>query len=40
MYNYFICSSGTTLIFIFAVISECKFSITLNSPTDLISLIG
>ena len=40
MYNYFIFSSGTTLIIINDSISECKFIITLNSPTDLISLTG
>ena len=40
MYNYFIISSGITFIFMEDSISECKFKITLNSPTDLISLIG
>ncbi len=40
MYNYFISSSGTTLILINDSISECKFNITLNSPTVLISLTG
>ena len=40
MYNYLICSSGTTLIFINTSISECKFNKTLNSPIDLISLTG
>ena len=40
MYNYLIRSSGITLILINASISECKFNNTLNSPTDLISVIG
>ena len=40
MYNYFICSSGITLILIKHSISECKLSTTLNSPIDLISLTG
>ena len=40
MYNYLISSSGTTLIDIDDSISECKFKITLNTPTDFISLTG
>ena len=40
LYNYFITSSGITLILISDSISECKFNTTLNSPTDLISVVG
>ena len=40
MYNYFTISSGITFMVIDDSISECKFNITLNSPSDFISLTG
>ena len=40
MYNYLDSSWGMTFTTIFSWISECKFIITLNSPSDFISLTG
>ena len=40
MYNYFTISSGITFILIYDSISKCKLRTTLNSPMDLISVIG
>ena len=40
MYNYLFTSWESTLILICTWISECKFRITLNNPSDFISLTG
>ena len=40
MYNYFISSCATVLITICVWTSECKLTVTLKSPNDLISVEG
>ena len=40
MYNYWTASAATTFIDISAWISECKFILTLNTPSALISFVG